>query len=133
MKALQEFREFAVKGNMIDMAVGIIIGAAFGRVVQSLVNDIVMPPIGIAIGGVDFSDLAVVLKQATAEAEAVTIAYGAFIQTLIDFLIIALAIFVAIKFINRMKRKEEAKPEAPKPPSEELTVLREIRDELKKA
>ncbi len=133
MKALQEFREFAVKGNMIDMAVGIIIGAAFGRVVQSLVNDIVMPPIGIAIGGVDFSDLAVVLKQATAEAEAVTIAYGAFIQTLIDFLIIALAIFVAIKFINRMKRKEEAKPESPKPPSEELTVLREIRDELKKA
>lgn len=132
MKALQEFREFAVKGNMVDMAVGIIIGAAFGRVVQSLVNDIIMPPIGIAIGGVDFADLAVVLKEATDEAAAVTIAYGAFIQTLINFLIIALAIFVAVKVINGMKRKEEAAPAAPKPPSEEVQVLREIRDELRK-
>ncbi len=132
MKMLQEFREFAVKGNMVDMAVGIIIGAAFGRVVQSLVNDIIMPPIGIAIGGVDFSDLAVVLKQASDEAEAVTLSYGAFFQNLVDFLIIALAIFVAVKVINSLKRKEAAKPEEPAPPSDELVVLREIRDELKK-
>lgn len=132
MKVLQEFREFAVKGNVVDMAVGIIIGAAFGRVVQSLVNDIIMPPIGMAIGGVDFSDLAVVLKEAAGEVEAVTVSYGAFIQTLIDFLIIALAIFIAVKVINSLKRKEEAKPEEPAPPSDELVVLREIRDELKK-
>jgi len=133
MAVLKEFREFAVKGNVVDMAVGIIIGAAFGRVVQSLVNDIIMPPIGMAIGGVDFSDLAVVLKEATEEAAAVTVSYGAFIQTLIDFLIIALAIFVAVKVINSLKRKEEAKPAEPPGPSEELLVLREIRDELKKA
>lgn len=132
MKVLEEFREFAVKGNVVDMAVGIIIGMAFGRVVQSLVNDIIMPPIGMAIGGVDFSNLAVVLKQATEQAEAVTISYGAFIQTLIDFLIIALAIFVAVKVINRLNREEEEKPAAPPVPSEELLVLREIRDELKK-
>lgn len=132
MKAVQEFREFAVKGNVVDMAVGIIIGIAFGRVVQSLVNDIIMPPIGLAIGGVDFSALAIVLKQATEEAEAVTIAYGAFLQTLIDFVIIALAIFVAVKVINSLKRKEEAKPAEPPTPSEELLVLREILDELRK-
>jgi large conductance mechanosensitive channel len=131
MGMLKEFREFAVKGNMIDMAVGIIIGAAFGRVVQSLVNDIIMPPLGMAIGGVDFAELAVVLKEATAEAAAVTISYGAFIQTLVDFLIIALAIFVAVKVINTMKRREEVKPAEPKPPSDELLVLREIRDSLK--
>jgi large conductance mechanosensitive channel len=133
MGALKEFREFAVKGNVVDMAVGIIIGIAFGRVVQSLVNDIIMPPVGMAIGGVDFSNLAIVLKQATEEAEAVTISYGAFIQTTIDFLIVALAIFVAVKVINSLKRKEEAKPAEPPAPSEELLVLREIRDELKKA
>jgi large conductance mechanosensitive channel len=132
MGMLKEFREFAVKGNMVDMAVGIIIGAAFGRVVQSLVNDLIMPPLGMAIGGVDFAELAVVLKEATAEAAAVTISYGAFIQTLVDFLIIALAIFVAVNVINAMKRREEAKPDEPKAPSEELVVLREIRDALKR-
>jgi large conductance mechanosensitive channel len=132
MKLLQEFRAFAVKGNMVDMAVGIIIGAAFGRIVQSLVRDIIMPPIGMAIGGVDFSQLAVVLKEATDEAAAVTIAYGAFLQTLIDFLIIALAVFVGAKTINSMKRKEEAAPSEPPKPSEELVVLREIRDSLKR-
>jgi large conductance mechanosensitive channel len=132
MSMISEFKEFAVKGNMIDMAVGIIIGAAFGKIVSSLVNDIIMPPLGLAIGGVDFSELAVVLKEATAEAAAVTIGYGAFIQTIIDFLIIALAIFVAVKVINSMKRKEEAKPAAPAAPSEEVLLLREIRDSLKR-
>ncbi len=132
MSMLSEFKEFAVKGNMIDMAVGIIIGAAFGKIVSSLVNDIIMPPLGLAIGGVDFSELAVVLQEATAEAAAVTIGYGAFIQAIIDFLIIALAIFVAVKVINSMKRKEEAKPAAPAAPSEEVVLLREIRDSLKR-
>jgi large conductance mechanosensitive channel len=132
MKMLQEFRAFAVKGNMVDMAVGIIIGAAFGRIVQSLVRDVVMPPIGMAIGGVNFSELAVVLKEATEETAAVTIAYGAFIQTLIDFVIIALAVFVGVKVINSMKRKEEEAPAAPPKPSDELLVLREIRDSLKR-
>jgi large conductance mechanosensitive channel len=132
MKMLQEFRAFAFKGNMIDMAVGIIIGAAFGRVVQSLVKDIIMPPIGMAVGGVDFSDLSIVLKEAAGETAAVTVGYGAFIQTLVDFLIVALAIFVAIKVVNSMQRKEEAAPAAPAPPSEELVVLREIRDAIKR-
>ncbi|MBL39542.1 MAG: large conductance mechanosensitive channel protein MscL [Xanthomonadales bacterium] len=132
MKMLQEFRAFAFKGNMIDMAVGIIVGAAFGRVVQSLVNDLIMPPLGLAIGGVDFSELAVVLKEAAGDAAAVTIGYGAFIQTLVDFLIVALAIFVAIRVINSMQRKEPETPAAPLPPSEELVVLREIRDALKR-
>lgn len=131
MKMLQEFRAFAFKGNMIDMAVGIIIGAAFGRVVQSLVKDVIMPPLGLAIGGVDFADLAIVLKEANADVAAVTIGYGAFIQTLVDFLIVALAIFVAIRVINSMQRKEPEAPAAPLPPSEELVVLREIRDALK--
>ncbi|MDZ7788881.1 MAG: large-conductance mechanosensitive channel protein MscL [Xanthomonadales bacterium] len=132
MKMLQEFREFAFKGNMIDMAVGIIIGAAFGRVVQSLVNDLVMPPIGMAIGGTPFTELSIVLKQATEETAEVAIRYGAFIQTLVDFLIVALAIFVAVKTINAMKRKEEAAPTTPPAPSEELLVLRDIRDAVKK-
>ena len=133
MGMISEFKEFAVKGNMVDMAVGIIVGAAFGKIVSSLVNDIIMPPLGLASGGVDFSDLAVVLKQATDEAAAVTVNYGAFIQTIIDFLIIALAIFVAVKVINSMKRKEEEKPSEPPKPSEEVLLLREIRDELKKS
>lgn len=133
MKILDEFRAFAFKGNMIDMAVGIIIGAAFGRVVQSLVKDVIMPPLGLAIGGVDFSDLAIVLKAASGDAAAVTIGYGAFIQTLVDFLIVALAIFVAIKVIASMQRKQEEAPAAPPAPSEELMVLREIRDALRQA
>jgi len=132
MKMLQEFRAFAFKGNMIDMAVGIIIGAAFGRVVQSLVKDIIMPPIGVAVGGVDFSELSIVLKEAAGETAAVTIGYGAFIQTLVDFLIVAMAIFVAVKVINSMQRKQEEAPATPAPPSDELVVLREIRDELKR-
>lgn len=132
MSVLTEFKQFAVKGNMIDMAVGIIIGAAFGKVVSSLVNHIIMPPLGLAIGGVDFGELAIVLKAATEEAAAVTIGYGAFIQSIVDFLIIALAIFVAIKSINAMKREEEVAPAEPPPPSDEVLLLREIRDLLRR-
>jgi large conductance mechanosensitive channel len=129
---VSEFKQFAIKGNMVDMAVGIIIGAAFGKIVSSLVNDVIMPPLGLAIGGVDFSELAIVLQEATDEAAAVAIGYGAFIQTIVDFLIVALAIFVAVKVINSMKRKEEEKPAAPAKPSEEVLLLREIRDALNK-
>lgn len=132
MGMVSEFKQFAIKGNMVDMAVGIIIGAAFGKIVSSLVNDVIMPPLGLAIGGVDFSELAVVLQEATEEAAAVSINYGAFIQTIIDFLIVALAIFVAVKVINSMKRKEEEKPSEPPKPSEEVLLLREIRDSLNK-
>lgn len=132
MSFMSEFKEFAVKGNMVDMAVGIIIGAAFGKIISSLVKDVIMPPLGLAIGGVNFSDLAYTLKEAVGDAEAVLISYGVFIQTLIDFLIIALAIFVAIKAMNSMKKKQEEAPaEAPKP-SEDILLLREIRDSLKK-
>jgi len=132
MSMLSEFKQFAIKGNMIDMAVGIVIGAAFGKIVSSLVNDVIMPPLGLAIGGVDFADLAIVLKEAVGDVAAVTIGYGAFIQTIIDFLIIALAIFVAIKAISSMKRKQEENPAAPPVVSEEVLLLREIRDSLKR-
>lgn len=135
MSFIKEFREFAVKGNVVDMAVGIIIGAAFGKIVSSLVSDVVMPPIGVLIGGVDFSDLAIILKEATAESAAVTIAYGKFIQTILDFTIVALAIFVMIKVINRLKREEEAVAEPEPEPVPQLTkeevLLTEIRDLLK--
>lgn len=130
MSILKEFREFAVKGNVIDMAVGVIIGGAFGKIVSSLVNDIVMPPIGMLIGGVDFKDLAVVLKEAQDGAEAVTLKYGAFIQNVFDFIIIAIAIFAMVKAINSLKKAPE--PEAPKEPTTEEKLLTEIRDLLKK-
>lgn len=133
MSIISEFREFAVKGNMVDMAVGIIIGAAFGQIISSLVNDVVMPPLGLLIGGVDFSDLAVTLKAAEDGAEAVLLRYGAFINTTINFLIIALAVFLAIKVMNRMKRKEEEAPAEPAAPPREELLLEEIRDLLKKA
>ena len=133
MSIAKEFKEFAVKGNMVDMAVGIIIGAAFGKIVSSLVNDVIMPPLGVLIGGVDFSDLGVTLKAATEGAEAVVLRYGAFIQTVIDFLIIAMAIFVAIKAINALKRKEEEAPAEPPKPSAQEQLLTEIRDLLKKS
>ena len=130
MSWLQEFKTFAVKGNVVDMAVGIIIGAAFGKIVSSLVADVVMPPVGLAIGGVDFSDLAITLKAATATTPAVTVAYGKFIQTLLDFTIIAFVIFLLVKAINALKRREEAKP-VPAPQSAEEKLLTEIRDLLK--
>jgi len=138
MKIVQEFKEFAVKGNMVDMAVGIIIGAAFGKIVSSLVNDVLMPPIGLLIGGVDFADLKVTLKDAAVDQAgnaiaAVTLNYGMFIQTLIDFLIIAFVIFMMIKAMNNMKKKEAAAPvPAPPDPTKEETLLTEIRDLLMK-
>jgi large conductance mechanosensitive channel len=134
MSMMSEFKAFAMRGNVVDMAVGIIIGGAFGKIVSSFVNDVLMPPIGMALGGVDFSDLAVTLKAATAEAAAVTLNYGAFIQTVIDFLIIAFAIFMAIKVMNKLKRAEEEAPEAPAAPPEpsaEVRLLTEIRDSLR--
>jgi len=138
MKIVQEFKEFAVKGNMVDMAIGIIIGGAFGKIVSSLVNDLLMPPIGLLIGGVDFADLKVTLKDAAVDQAgnviaAVTLNYGMFIQTLIDFLIIAFVIFMMIKAMNNMKKKEAAAPApAPPAPTKEETLLTEIRDLLKK-
>ncbi len=135
MSIVKEFREFAVKGNVVDMAVGIIIGAAFGKIVTSFVGDIVTPPLGYLIGGVDFTELAVTLPALQEGKEAVTINYGAFLQTLFDFLIVAFAIFLVIKMINRLKRKQEAAPAAPAapaPPTREQVLLEEIRDLLKK-
>ena len=124
----KEFKEFAVKGNMIDMSVGIIIGAAFGKIVSSLVADIIMPPIGLLLRGINFSDFALTLKRATATTEAITLNYGIFINALLDFLIIAFVIFIVVKQINKFKKKEAAKVIAP---AEEVMLLREIRDQLK--
>jgi large conductance mechanosensitive channel len=131
MSFISEFKEFAIKGNAVDMAVGIVIGAAFGKIVSSFVNDVIMPPIGVLLGGVDFSDLAVTLKDAVGEAQAVTLNYGSFIQTVVDFLIIALAIFIVIKWINSLKKQEEEAPAAPPEPTKEEHLLTEIRDLLK--
>ncbi|AOY58178.1 MULTISPECIES: large-conductance mechanosensitive channel protein MscL [Desulfococcus] len=111
MGMIKEFKEFAMRGNVVDMAVGIIIGGAFGKIVSSLVNDVIMPPIGMLMGNVDFSNLAVTLKDKTADAEAVAINYGVFINTVLDFLIVAFAIFMVIKQMNRLVKKEEAPPE----------------------
>jgi len=132
MSMMSEFRAFAMRGNVVDMAVGIVIGAAFGKIVTSFVNDVLMPPIGIALGGVDFSDLAMTLKEASGEAAAVTMNYGAFVQTVIDFIIIAFAIFMVIKAMNKLKKKQEEAPPAPPKPSAEETLLTEIRDLLKR-
>ena len=129
MKWLQEFKAFAVRGNVVDMAVGIVIGAAFGKIVSSFVADVIMPPIGILIGGIDFRNLVVTLKEAipetadTAAQAAVTINYGKFIQSVIDFIIIAFAIFMVVKAINSLKRKEAVKPSAPPILSQEAILL----------
>lgn len=131
MKMISEFKAFAVRGNVVDMAIGIILGAAFGKIVTSFVNDIIMPPIGLLVGGVDFSDLTVVLKKAVGETPAVTLNYGMFIQVVIDFLIVAFAIFMAIKAMNSLKKKQEAAPAAPPAPKKEEILLTEIRDLLK--
>jgi large conductance mechanosensitive channel len=132
MSMMQEFKEFAIKGNVVDMAVGVIIGGAFGKIVSSFVTDVIMPPIGVLIGGVDFSKLAFVLLDATATAPAVVISYGKFIQTVIDFTIIAAVIFIVIKGINSMKKKAEAAPATPAAPPAQEVLLAEIRDLLKK-
>ncbi len=131
MGMLQEFREFAVKGNVVDLAVAVIIGGAFGKITTSLVNDVIMPPIGLLLGGVNFSELMITLKPATEEAAAVTINYGLFLQTVVDFLIIAFVIFMMVKAINRMKRQEEAAPAPPPAPTKEEVLLTEIRDLLR--
>ncbi len=132
MSFMSEFKSFAMKGNVVDMAVGIIIGAAFGKIIASFVKDVIMPPIGVMVGGVNFSDLKYVLRQAHDGVAAVTINYGMFLQTVIDFLIIAMAIFVAIKAMNSLKKKEEEAPEEPPKPTKEEVLLTEIRDLLKK-
>jgi large conductance mechanosensitive channel len=132
MSMMSEFKSFAMRGNVIDMAVGIVIGGAFGKIVSSFVNDVLMPPIGILVGGVDFSELAIVLKEASGDVAAVTINYGTFIQTVLDFVIIAFAIFLVVKAMNNMKKKEEEAPAAPPKPSAEVELLTEIRDALKK-
>lgn len=131
MSMIQEFKEFAVKGNVIDMAVGVIIGTAFGKIVSSFVADVVMPPIGVLLGGGNFSDLAFTVKEAIGESPAVVVAYGRFAQTVIDFTIIAFAIFMVVRVINSLK-KAEAAPSAPAAPSAEQVLLTEIRDLLKK-
>jgi large conductance mechanosensitive channel len=132
MKMLQEFKQFAMRGNVLDMAIGIIIGAAFGKIVSSFVADVIMPPIGILLGGVDFSNLAITIKEGSEGVEPVLLKYGMFINTVIDFLIIAFAIFMVVKGINSMKKKEEEKPAAPPAPTKEEILLTEIRDELRK-
>ena len=140
---LKEFKEFAMRGNVVDMAVGIIIGAAFGKIVESLVKDLIMPPIGLLLGKVDFANLFVVLREgatlgpylsvdAAQKAGAVTFNYGTFINTCISFIIVAFAVFLLIRTINRMKRAEETAPAAPAAAAEDIVLLREIRDALKK-
>jgi large conductance mechanosensitive channel len=131
MSMLKEFKEFAVKGNVVDMAVGIIIGAAFGKIISSLVGDVVMPPIGVLLGGVDFSNLSIVVREAIDKKPAVVISYGKFLQTVIDFTIIAFAIFMAVKGMNALKKKEAEAPAAPAAPSNQELLLAEIRDLLK--
>jgi large conductance mechanosensitive channel len=134
MRLIDEFRQFAIKGNVIDLAVGIIIGAAFGKVVSSFVGDIAMPPIGVLVGGVSFIDLAVILQEATANQPAVLLSYGKFIQTLLDFMIIAFSVMMVVKAINAMKRQPKsapAKAPEPTPLSSEGQLLMEIRDLLK--
>jgi large conductance mechanosensitive channel len=137
MKFIDEFKSFALKGNVMDMAVGIIIGGAFGKIVSSIVTDVIMPPIGLLVGGVNFSDLKIVMKAAVGDAPAVTLNYGNFLQVTFDFLIIAFSIFMVIKFMNNLNRKKEAAqtaspPPPPPAPSKEEMLLTEIRDLLKK-
>ena len=137
-KFIQEFKEFALKGNVMDMAVGIIIGGAFGKIVTSLVNDIIMPPIGL-ITGSSFDDAKVVLREAQTDAasgevlkEAITLNWGSFVQATVDFFIIAFCIFLLIKLMNSLRKKQAEQPEAPAPTPEDIELLREIRDELKR-
>lgn len=131
MSFLSEFKEFAMKGNVVDLAVGVIIGAAFGKIVSSLVEDVIMPVLGLLIGGVNFTDLAVTLKEAQGDIPAVVLKYGNFLQTVFDFMIVAFAIFLAIKAMNKLKRKQEATPAAPPAPAADVVLLTEIRDLLK--
>lgn len=137
MKIVQEFKQFAMRGNVVDMAVGIIIGAAFGKIVTSMVSDMIMPPIGLLLGGANFNDLKLTLKPASvnpttgAAVDAVTLNYGSFLQVTFDFIIVAFAIFMMIKAMNTLKKKEEAKPAPAPTPSQQELLLMEIRDLLK--
>jgi large conductance mechanosensitive channel len=138
MSLLQEFKTFAMRGNVVDMAVGVIIGGAFGKIVSSFVNDVVMPPIGLVTGGTDFTDKIVVLKEAVVDAagnetaKAVTVNYGNFLQVTLDFVLIAMAVFAMVRVMNSLKKKEEAKPAAPAAPPRQEVLLGEIRDLLAK-
>jgi large conductance mechanosensitive channel len=134
MAIVKEFKEFAMRGNVVDLAVGVIIGASFGKIVASLVSDIIMPPIGYITGGIDFSDMKVLLKHGDAAKKIadVTLNYGNFINTVIQFLIVAFCIFLVVKGINAMRKEEEAAPAAPPAPSKEEVLLTEIRDLLAK-
>jgi large conductance mechanosensitive channel len=136
MSLLKEFKTFAMRGNVMDMAIGIIIGAAFGKIISSLVNDVIMPPIGMLLGRMDFSQMSIILKEATVDAAgkdvaAVTLGYGMFINTIINFLIVAMAVFSIVKMMNMAKKKEEAAPAAPPAPPKQEVLLEEIRDILK--
>jgi len=132
MKLVDEFKAFAMKGNVVDMAVGIIIGAAFGKIIASVVSDVIMPPLGLLIGGVNFTDLKIVLKAAVGENPAVTLNYGNFLQIVFDFLIVAFVVFMMIKAMNSARKKQAAAPPAPPVPSKQEALLTEIRDLLKK-
>lgn len=129
---LQEFKKFAMRGNVVDLAVGMVIGGAFGKIVSSFVKDVLTPPLGMLMGGVDFKNLKVVLKEAMGSEAAVSINYGVFVQTIIDFIIVAFAIFMVVKVMNSMKKKEEEAPAAPAAPPKQEVLLEEIRDLLKK-
>lgn len=132
MSMIKEFKDFAMKGNVVDMAVGIIIGGAFGKIISSFVADVLMPPIGMMLGGMDFSKMAITLKPGSEGVEPVLLKYGVFINTTIDFLIIAFAIFMVVKGMNSLKKKQEEAPAAPPEPSTDVKLLTEIRDLLKK-
>lgn len=131
MSMMKEFKEFAMRGNVIDMAVGIVIGAAFGAIVSSFVADVVTPPLGMLLGGMDFANMNIVLKEAVGETPAVTLNYGVFLQKVFDFIVVAFAIFMVVKGMNSMKRKKEEAPAAPAPPPAQEVLLAEIRDLLK--
>lgn len=128
MSMIQEFKDFAIKGNVVDMAVGVIIGTAFGKIVSSLVSDVIMPPIGVLLGGVNFTDLAFTIKEAADTSAAVVVAYGKFTQTVVDFAIISAVIFMVVKLINTLKKAPEVAPK----PTKDQALLMEIRDLLKK-
>jgi large conductance mechanosensitive channel len=132
MSMLGEFKAFALRGSVVDLAVGVIIGAAFGKIVSSLVGDVAMPLLGLLVGGVDFSELALTLRAASADQPGINLAYGRFIQSLFDFVIVAFAIFLAIRALNRLQRREQAKPTPPPGPSNEEKLLMEIRDLLRR-
>jgi large conductance mechanosensitive channel len=132
MKIVQEFKQFALRGNVMDLAVGVIIGGAFGKIVSSLVADVIMPPLGMVLGGVNFTSLSITLREANAVSPAILLKYGMFIQATVDFIIVAGAIFLAVKAINMMKRKEEQSPSTPATPPADVVLLTEIRDLLKR-